>query len=381
MGAYQHYEFIALDRPLDESRRAELRNLSTRASITATSFTNEYHWGDFRGDPVRLMRTHFDAFAYFAEWGTRWIMVSAPSTLLSPPDIEPYLLTEAAYFTTAKGRTVISLTSQDEEADFVEHPAGLAGIAPVRAELLGGDRRLLYLAWLLSVQADDELDDGELEPPLPAGLGDLSAPLRAVAEFLRIDSDLLAVAAQASPPLPTGDDRRGEMRGWIEALPVKEKNRLLGLLFEGEAARARSRMLRSFQAEAGGGPAAAGGTRTVRELWSAAGELKARRAREEAALEAERERRNREEAAAARETRLDHLAGRGESVWQEVEDRINTRVPEEYDRAVSLLADLYALAEREGEQDSFTRPLRDIRERHRRKSGLQRRMDEAGLER
>ena len=101
MSAYQHYDFLALDQPLDENQRAELRDLSTRASITATSFTNEYHWGDFRGDPARLMRTHFDVFAYFAEWGTRWIMISAPSAVLRPADIKPYLLTEAAYSTTA----------------------------------------------------------------------------------------------------------------------------------------------------------------------------------------------------------------------------------------------------------------------------------------
>ncbi|GAA1460872.1 hypothetical protein NE857_09890 [Nocardiopsis exhalans] len=77
MSAYQHYDLLALDRPLDGDQRAEPRVLSSRASITATSFTNEYHWGDFGGDPARLMRTHFDVFAYFAEWGTRWIMISA----------------------------------------------------------------------------------------------------------------------------------------------------------------------------------------------------------------------------------------------------------------------------------------------------------------
>ncbi|WP_344075125.1 hypothetical protein [Nocardiopsis metallicus] len=93
----------------------------------------------------------------------------------------------------------------------------------------------------------------------------------------------------------------------------------------------------------------------------AAGELRARRAREEAA---------------AREARLDGLAERRDSAWQEVEDRIATKLPGEYDRAVSLLADLHALADREGERAAFTRPLRELRERHRRKSGLQRRMDE-----
>jgi hypothetical protein len=41
---YQYYEFLAIDRPLDEDERAEVRSLSTRARITATSFVNEYHW-------------------------------------------------------------------------------------------------------------------------------------------------------------------------------------------------------------------------------------------------------------------------------------------------------------------------------------------------
>ncbi|MDN3351358.1 hypothetical protein [Actinomadura sp. DC4] len=51
MSENQYYEFRAIDRPLHERQRAEPRALSTRAQITATSFVNEYHWGDFRGDP------------------------------------------------------------------------------------------------------------------------------------------------------------------------------------------------------------------------------------------------------------------------------------------------------------------------------------------
>ena len=53
MSEYQYYEFQAIDRPLTSRQMDELRKLSTRAEITPTSFTNEYHWGDFRGDPRR----------------------------------------------------------------------------------------------------------------------------------------------------------------------------------------------------------------------------------------------------------------------------------------------------------------------------------------
>ena len=38
MSEYQYYEFLALDRPLEQSEMAALRALSTRADITSTPF-------------------------------------------------------------------------------------------------------------------------------------------------------------------------------------------------------------------------------------------------------------------------------------------------------------------------------------------------------
>ncbi|MGH3914955.1 MAG: hypothetical protein ACRDTC_16340 [Pseudonocardiaceae bacterium] len=37
MSEYQYYEFLAVDRPLDERQVDELRTLSTRARITPTN--------------------------------------------------------------------------------------------------------------------------------------------------------------------------------------------------------------------------------------------------------------------------------------------------------------------------------------------------------
>jgi hypothetical protein len=48
---YQYYEFLALDRPLTDKQRAELRKLSSRAEITATRFVNEYNYGDSAAAP------------------------------------------------------------------------------------------------------------------------------------------------------------------------------------------------------------------------------------------------------------------------------------------------------------------------------------------
>ncbi|HJQ47134.1 MAG TPA: hypothetical protein VJ870_12565 [Amycolatopsis sp.] len=73
MSECQYYEFFAVDRPLDTQAQAEVRSLSTRARITATNFINEYHWGNFRGNPSRMMEHYHDAHLCLANWGTRQV--------------------------------------------------------------------------------------------------------------------------------------------------------------------------------------------------------------------------------------------------------------------------------------------------------------------
>src|ERR1700719_5026877 len=70
MSEYQYYEFQAIDRPLSDADRQELRDLSTRARITATSFTNSYQWGDFKGDPAKLVERCFELHLYVANCGS-----------------------------------------------------------------------------------------------------------------------------------------------------------------------------------------------------------------------------------------------------------------------------------------------------------------------
>jgi hypothetical protein len=66
---YQYYEFRALDRRLTAEQQQKLRSLSSRADISATRFTNEYSFGNFRGDPGRLLEEYFDAYLYAANPG------------------------------------------------------------------------------------------------------------------------------------------------------------------------------------------------------------------------------------------------------------------------------------------------------------------------
>ncbi|RJF97650.1 hypothetical protein D3871_03265 [Noviherbaspirillum saxi] len=44
MSEYQYYKFVAIDRPLTRNEVVECRSRSSRATITATRFVNEYNW-------------------------------------------------------------------------------------------------------------------------------------------------------------------------------------------------------------------------------------------------------------------------------------------------------------------------------------------------
>ena len=274
MSEYQYYEFLAVDQPLSEAQRAQLRALSTRAEITATRFTNEYQWGDFRGDPRKMMEQYFDAHMYFANWGTRRLMLRVPRAALDTKTAEQYFYGDtAASFTVAGEHLIIDLYADREPDDYWEETPDLGSMVGVRSELIAGDCRLLYLAWLFAVQ-HDEVDDDATEPPVPAGLAELSAPLEAVVEFLEIEEDLIDIAVEASSDL--GEDEPGGIGEWIASLPVPAKDELLGRVASGEGVQVHALLLRQFRESGPGRPVAAGApARTAGELRDAAAAYKA----------------------------------------------------------------------------------------------------------
>jgi hypothetical protein len=385
---YQYYEFLAIDRPLDDAEQAEIRSLSTRARITATSFVNEYHWGDFKGDPNRLMERYYDAHLYVANWGTHRVMFRLPCDLLDPDVVEDYCVDDQLSALVTGEFIVLDFTSEDHAGEFdfdYDAEALLSAIVGVRAELAAGDLRPLYLAWLAAYGVwerdenvfDRDADD-DLEPPVPPGLSTLTAAQRALADFLRLDNDLLAIAARTSPPLDEVADDPSELATWIAHLPVAEKNQLLRRVVQGETARVRMEMLRRYRGNiAPTIPAPA--RRTVADLLDDAARGRADRERRLAAQRAEEEARREQARALARERRLDELAREQGAAWSRVEALIATRKPTEYDAAVTLLTDLQALAERDDHYDTFTLRTTALRQTHARKPSLIERLDRAGI--
>ncbi|WP_433375886.1 hypothetical protein [Streptosporangium sp. CA-115845] len=387
MSEYQYYEFLAVDRPLDAHEQAEVRALSTRARVTATSFTNEYRWGNFRGDPRRMMEHYYDAHLYLTNWGTHRIMLRLPRTLLDQDVAERYCVGDQVTAWVSGKHLVLELTSDDESGEWDEGAEdSLSAIVGVRAELAAGDLRPLYLVWLSAFgrwerdeDAFDYTDEDEMEPPVPAGLGSLSAGQQALADFLRLDADLLAVAAEASPELTAVRDNQRELAAWIGNLPETEKSGLLLRVVRDQGAQVRMELLRRFRGE----PKADSGRlprRSVAELLDAAAERRQERELLAVARRAQEEARRAREQALAREKRLDTLAEDEAGAWLRVDTLIGVKKAAEYDEAVEIPKDLRAVAERADRLGDFMRRFASLRQEHLRKPSLMERFDRARLD-
>ncbi len=386
MSEYQYYEFLALDRPLDDRQQAEVRSLSTRAAITATSFINEYHWGNFRGDPNRMMERYYDAHLYLTNWGTHRIMLRLPRELLDIDVAEDHCVGDQVTVWTTGKFLVLDMTSEDDSDGWEYEPQGrLSAIVGARTELAAGDLRPLYLAWLAGYgtwerdeYASDREQDDELEPPVPPGLATLTASQQALADFLRLDEDLLAIAAQTSPPLDEIADDPGQLAAWVTHLPHAEKNRLLLRVVDDHAVTVRMEILRRFRDEHTPNipdPS----RRTVADLLDGAARRRTDRERQATARRADQEARHEKARAPTREQRLDELARTEDAAWSRVDAMIDTRKPAEYDAAVTLLTDHHALAERDGHRHTFTQRSTALRQTHTRKPSLIERLNRAGI--
>jgi hypothetical protein len=363
MSEYQYYEFQAIDRPLTEKEMGELRKLSSRAEITATSFWNEYNFGDFKGNPLKMMERYFDAFLYYANWGTHTLMLRLPRETVALGDIEPHCKSECLGLHKTKTHIILEFNSEDDSGDWdPENDPSLSRLIPLRTELLSGDLRSLYLAWLAGVQfpaySDDDQDDS-IEPPVPSGLKSLSRAQKALASFLRLDEDTLTVAAQTSSALTPSRSGSLDVERWVERLSADEKNQLLIELVKQKRPHLAMELRARFERDS-----AASHHRTT-----PAGAVAKRRTVQQIRDEVERrreefERRRREKATRQREAAerraaeqrkkyLDEIAPREEQIWKEVVSLTEASRPSEYDRAVELLKDLRDLGEQRANSSRF----------------------------
>ena len=380
MSEYQYYDFRALDRPLTRNEMAALRAISTRATITATSFTNHYEWGDLKANPSKLLEKYFDAFVYVANWGTHEFYIRLPRGSVDYKLLKAMVPGESLRIRKTATFVIVEFRFESEWDGEDDGTGWMASLMPLRSDLLRGDPRCLYLGWLRCLQ-DGGLDEDKLEPPVPAGLEELSGPLYALIEFLKIDEDLVEVAAQASKPLAVGPSRR-ELSAWIRGLPEKAKNELLITAAVDQDERWRNDLVRRFRRtnlQQASDVLTASERRKAGDLL-AAGQTRAKeRARllnEQRTAEAAK---RRAEDLANRARYLDQLGRRQAESWKQVAAHVQTRQPKDYDRAVSLLIDLHDLAVSRGRTAGFQTALEKIRQVHAAKESFLRRLAKASL--
>ena len=371
MSEYQHFEFRAIDRPLTRSEMEELRGYSSRAKIMNTGFSVTYHYGDFRGNPRTVMETYFDAFIYVTNWGTRRLIFRFPASAGIAELTEAYVSGDTLTCWQVAGFDLVSIELVDHEpVGWVDEDEDwLTNLVPLREELLRGDMRAFYLAWLSAVQ-DEYVEDDETGPPVPPGLNSLSEPLRALAEFMELDTDLIAAAAEVSTPLLEVSLGRKAILAWVQKLSPEEKDAALvdAISEENSSAvqalcrRARKELQRASK---DGGDAARPTAETLR--------MRA------ATLREERERRVAESEAAARKKHLDEIARDQEAWWRRVESLIEKGLARPYDEAVATLCVLRDAAGQCGEVEAFETRLERLRGVYKRKSAFMKRLRAAGM--
>jgi hypothetical protein len=370
MSEYQYYEFQAIDRPLTQEERAALCQLSGCVKPTATSASFTYSYGNFRGDPKQVLARYFDIMYYITNWGTQQLMFRFPTSLINRETIELYCIDNYISLSFAGDWAILDWEFSQEEGfnDWIEGEGILSELIGLRQEILQQDYRGLYLAWLKAIDLSEgyiDIDKTQLEPPLPPGLGQLSAAQKAFTEIFELDEHLLNVACASSGKLTTISEQTWQQA--ISQLSASERQDFLLRLAKGEhnlSAKFKQKLSQLIP----NSPASNQPRRTIQELLEAAAE-EGKKA----------EKRRQQEAEAKRIEELQTLAKREAQVWQQVESLIQKAQSKSYDEAVKLLVKLRDLAEYQNRLPVFQERLNRIYEQYSNRSGLKRRLQEVGL--
>ena len=415
MSEYQYYEFRAVDRPLTPEQMSELRALSSRAAITPLRFTNTYNYSDFRGDPRRLMESYYDAHVYVSNFGTVTLMLRLPRIALPDETLAEYATDEGLAWWATDEHTILEWRRDEDPFDeWMDGEKWMDRLLPLRDELVRGDYRSLYIGWLASLAGvsmeDDEEEEGEeyieekndddgedaedeeveddaeddieneyygsarrREPPVPAGLGSLTAAQSALTEFLGVDSDLLAAAAEASPKAPALAESAEQAVDWVARLSDKEVRSIVGRILNGEGLRVQTELQSRYsrsRSETPENPRTGAGRsrRTAAELLTIA-----------AKAEEERKRQESEKRKRARNAQLSGLVPRFAALWTTVDASAEEQKASSYDKACTLLIDMRDAYDHAGRRPEFDAEFARFLGKYSRRTALVRKLKEAGL--
>jgi hypothetical protein len=369
MSEYQYYEFQAIDRPLTEEEQQAVAQLSSRVEPHPWRAVFVYNYGDFHGDPEKVLARYYDAMLYITNWGSRRLMFRFPRSILDLEEVRAYcrppIVEDYISCSTVGEYIILNVEFRDETGGgWVEGEGWLPAMIGLRDDILRGDYRALYLAWLKTPEVE-ALRDSVVEPPVPPGLSRLSPSLRSFVEFFGIDECLVQVAAE------TSSNRKAASDDWLQEaiarLPREECDVFLLRLARGEPLLSveLSRRLGEIAPvlEPEQRP-----RRTVGQLLKKAEERWEREQRRQA-----------EEAEARRIRELEALAQRQAQTWREIEILIHRSQSKAYQEVAELLVKLREVAVYQSQEVAFQERLNSIYERYKNRHSLLSRLREAGL--
>jgi hypothetical protein len=369
MSEYQHYEFQALDNPLTKEELSYVRSLSSRVELTSNKVVFVYNFGDFKVDPQQLVERCFDAMLYQASFGVQQVIFRFPRSLLNPLLFAPYCVPHFLTVSTTPDYVLLNLKITEEEGlGWIREEDWLTKLVPLRDDLLRGDLRMLYLAWLIAIQVDPEDDEEDLiEPPVPPNLGNLSSALGSFVDLFGLDEDLISAAAESSP---LEEEESEPIETWVAALPESERNNLLVRLARGESHIASQlvQRLRQLNQQPRSVEQPEQPRRSLADLMAIA-------------LIQEKNRKTREQQISrqVRVAQLEAIAPKEATMWQEVARLIELKQSKAYDQAIEYLIDLRDLAEQQGKLPQFVARIKKMRDDYSSRSGLVSRLQQAWL--
>src|SRR6266699_2630833 len=361
MSEYQRYEFMTSDRPLTRVQLDAVNALSSHIEASSTHALIEYHWGDFKHDPIDVLHKYFDGFLYWANWGAPELAFRFPHGILPVDLIDGYDFEDFVTFTQHRDYDILDIHFGEMEApdEWIDYELG--SLIAMRDELMEGDLRALYIVWLAGQlmmegyeedededEDEDEEEDWEISvPPVPPGFGTLTAAQQALAELLRVPQELLDATARHSKAAAalTGDDDAA----WIKLLSPERQNEYLVRLARNEPG--LSRLLVKELRELGQGKTRA--TPSTGEHVTYATLLA-----ESKAIKAQLEREKREQEQAARLRHLQNIHDHQDDYWRQVDQAVTRSTGSGYDEAVRLLLELREAAGQFKETQEFQERFR-----------------------
>ncbi len=178
MSEYQRYEFMTIERPLTSEQLREVSKLSSHIEATSTHAEIEYHWGNFKHDPLDVLLSYFDGFLYWANWGAPQLAFRFPHGVLPADLLDGYDFDEFVSLVRYPEFDILNIHFSEMEGpdEWIEYE--LSPLIRIREELMAGDLRPLYLVWLAAREFlgdAEEVEEYAVDtPPTPAGLATLT---------------------------------------------------------------------------------------------------------------------------------------------------------------------------------------------------------------